>query len=89
MAPDERSSSPNDTKISIASVTILNRVFAVLANHSLEQTATDTSAPAELSSLVDELLNSLSNKFAGVSSEIFAKSTASMRCRAAGPKLIP
>lgn len=34
----------------------------------------DLSAPAELSAVVDELLNSLSNKFAGVSSEIFAKS---------------
>ncbi|KAA8567836.1 hypothetical protein EYC84_008291 [Monilinia fructicola] len=34
---------------------------------------TDTSATAELSLVVDELLNSLSNKFAGVSSEIFAK----------------
>jgi len=33
----------------------------------------DASAPAELSAVVDELLNSLSNKFAGVSSEIFAK----------------
>jgi len=30
-------------------------------------------APAELSAVVDELLNSLSSKFAGVSSEIFAK----------------
>jgi heat shock factor-binding protein 1 len=36
----------------------------------------DASAPAELSAVVDELLNSLSNKFAGVSSEIFAKSMA-------------
>ncbi|KAI9649335.1 hypothetical protein NHQ30_001907 [Ciborinia camelliae] len=36
--------------------------------------ATDASATAELSLVVDELLNSLSNKFAGVSSEIFAKS---------------
>ncbi|PMD59017.1 uncharacterized protein K444DRAFT_531338, partial [Hyaloscypha bicolor E] len=34
---------------------------------------TDASASAELSAVVDELLNSLSNKFAGVSSEIFAK----------------
>ncbi|PQE33600.1 Heat shock factor binding 1 protein [Rutstroemia sp. NJR-2017a WRK4] len=34
---------------------------------------TDVSATAELSAVVDELLNSLSNKFAGVSSEIFAK----------------
>jgi hypothetical protein len=38
------------------------------------QTTTDASASAELSAVVDELLNSLSNKFAGVSSEIFAKS---------------
>ncbi|QSZ37123.1 hypothetical protein DSL72_009216 [Monilinia vaccinii-corymbosi] len=36
-------------------------------------TTTDASATAELSLVVDELLNSLSNKFAGVSSEIFAK----------------
>ncbi|KIN05004.1 hypothetical protein OIDMADRAFT_17807, partial [Oidiodendron maius Zn] len=36
-------------------------------------TPPDSSAPAELSAVVDELLNSLSNKFAGVSSEIFAK----------------
>lgn len=34
----------------------------------------DSNAPAELSAVVDELLNTLSNKFAGVSSEIFAKS---------------
>ena len=38
------------------------------------QITTDASAPAELSAVVDDLLNSLSNKFAGVSSEIFAKS---------------
>jgi len=30
-------------------------------------------APAELSVVVDELLNSLSNKFANVSNDIFAK----------------
>jgi len=36
-------------------------------------TNTEATAPAELSAVVDELLNSLSNKFAGVSSEIFAK----------------
>ncbi|TVY93350.1 hypothetical protein LAWI1_G001290 [Lachnellula willkommii] len=36
-------------------------------------TTTEASAPAELSVVVDELLNALSNKFAGVSSEIFAK----------------
>jgi len=40
---------------------------------STNSTTTDASAPAELSVVVDELLNSLSNKFAGVSSEIFAK----------------
>jgi len=40
---------------------------------STQSTTTDTSAPAELSAVVDELLNALSNKFAGVSSEIFAK----------------
>ncbi|TVY71341.1 hypothetical protein LSUE1_G004438 [Lachnellula suecica] len=40
---------------------------------SAKQTTTDASAPAELSAVVDELLNTLSNKFAGVSSEIFAK----------------
>ncbi|KAI1005753.1 hypothetical protein K3495_g2467 [Podosphaera aphanis] len=34
---------------------------------------TETASPTELSIVVDELLNSLSNKFAGVSSEIFAK----------------
>jgi len=39
---------------------------------STTSTTTDASAPAELSAVVDELLNSLSNKFAGVSSEIFA-----------------
>lgn len=39
----------------------------------LSTSQTDVSAPAELSVVVDELLNSLSNKFAGVSSEIFAK----------------
>ncbi|KAH8790174.1 heat shock factor binding protein 1-domain-containing protein [Hyaloscypha finlandica] len=40
---------------------------------SVNSTTTDASASAELSAVVDELLNSLSNKFAGVSSEIFAK----------------
>lgn len=40
---------------------------------SVTSTTTDASTPAELSAVVDELLNSLSNKFAGVSSEIFAK----------------
>ena len=32
-------------------------------------------APAELTALVDELLNSLTSKFSSVSSEIFSKST--------------
>ncbi|TGO49984.1 hypothetical protein BOTNAR_0410g00100 [Botryotinia narcissicola] len=50
--------SPNPNRISIISTT---------------SAATDASATAELSLVVDELLNSLSNKFAGVSSEIFAK----------------
>ncbi|RKF60566.1 putative heat shock factor-binding protein [Erysiphe neolycopersici] len=36
-------------------------------------TNADASAPAEFSVVVDDLLNTLSNKFAGVSSEIFAK----------------
>ncbi|TQS36561.1 hypothetical protein Golomagni_02981 [Golovinomyces magnicellulatus] len=34
----------------------------------------NASAPTELSAVVEDLLNTLSNKFAGVSSEIFAKS---------------
>lgn len=34
---------------------------------------TSTDDVAELNAAVEELLNSLSNKFAGVSSEIFAK----------------
>ncbi|RKF72812.1 putative heat shock factor-binding protein [Golovinomyces cichoracearum] len=33
----------------------------------------NASAPTELSAVVEDLLNTLSNKFAGVSSEIFAK----------------
>ncbi|TAQ90257.1 hypothetical protein B7494_g1447 [Chlorociboria aeruginascens] len=40
---------------------------------STNSSSADPSAPAELSAVVDELLNSISNKFAGVSSEIFAK----------------
>ncbi|ATZ52555.1 hypothetical protein BCIN_08g02370 [Botrytis cinerea B05.10] len=47
----------------------LNRMSTI----STTSAATDASATAELSLVVDELLNSLSNKFAGVSSEIFAK----------------
>lgn len=38
------------------------------------QTAGGDDARAELTQQLDELLNTLSNKFAGVSSEIFAKS---------------
>lgn len=34
----------------------------------------------ELTAVVEELLNSLSNKFAGVSSEIFAKSRSGAFC---------
>jgi len=45
-----------------------------LTNH---QSVNDSTAPTELAAVVDELLNSLSNKFAGVSSEIFAKSKCS------------
>ncbi|TVY43627.1 hypothetical protein LOCC1_G003834 [Lachnellula occidentalis] len=40
---------------------------------STQSTTTEASTPAELSDVIDELLNGLSNKFAGVSSEIFAK----------------
>ncbi|UPK94843.1 hypothetical protein LCI18_005778 [Fusarium solani-melongenae] len=36
-------------------------------------------ARADVTAAVEELLNSLSNKFAGVSSEIFAKSKSSAR----------
>ncbi|EKD19924.1 hypothetical protein LZ554_004580 [Drepanopeziza brunnea f. sp. 'monogermtubi'] len=42
-------------------------------NNASSRNSTTDAAPAELSAVVDELLNSLSNKFAGVSSEIFAK----------------
>lgn len=38
----------------------------------MDQTSDD--ARAELTAQLDELLNTLSNKFAGVSSEMFAKS---------------
>jgi hypothetical protein len=48
------------------------------AYNALTMLQNDVSAPAELSAVVDELLNSLSNKFAGVSSEIFAKSVSSL-----------
>ncbi|CAN8095571.1 unnamed protein product [Discula destructiva] len=37
------------------------------------QTSTSDDARAELTQQLDDLLNTLSNKFAGVSSEIFAK----------------
>jgi len=46
---------------------------ATANDNRLSTGSNDVSAPAELSAVVDELLNSLSNKFAGVSSEIFAK----------------
>jgi heat shock factor-binding protein 1 len=73
MAPNEASSSPNSTQLSVTSVSLL---ISIIPPETLIgiQTTTDASAPAELSVVVDELLNSLSNKFAGVSSEIFAKS---------------
>ncbi|KAH7342754.1 putative heat shock factor-binding protein 1 [Rhexocercosporidium sp. MPI-PUGE-AT-0058] len=58
MASNQSSSSPSNTNNNRNSVNSL---------------AGDATAPAELSAVVDELLNSLSNKFAGVSSEIFAK----------------
>ncbi|KAG4436164.1 hypothetical protein IFR05_008368 [Cadophora sp. M221] len=58
MASNQSSSSPTNTNDNRNSVTSI---------------AGDATAPAELSAVVDELLNSLSNKFAGVSSEIFAK----------------
>lgn len=38
-----------------------------------ENSATPEEAPAELTAVVDDLLNSLSAKFASVSSEIFEK----------------
>lgn len=68
-------SPPNNNRLSTNSVNSLPLPLLLrklLMN--IQQTTTDTSAPAELSAVVDELLNSLSNKFAGVSSEIFAKS---------------
>lgn len=42
------------------------------ANNRPSSTSADD-APAELSAVVDELLNSLTSKFSGVSSELFAK----------------
>ncbi|KAF4331896.1 heat shock factor binding 1 [Fusarium beomiforme] len=44
---------------------------ASTANNKSENTSDD--ARADVTAAVEELLNSLSNKFAGVSSEIFAK----------------
>lgn len=41
---------------------------------SLTITQTNDDARTELTAQVEDLLNTLSNKFAGVSSEIFAKS---------------
>lgn len=53
----------------------VSRIYVLIQSFSNDlQTTTDASAQAELSVVVDELLNTLSNKFAGVSSEIFAKS---------------
>ncbi|KAL5611624.1 hypothetical protein BROUX41_000793 [Berkeleyomyces rouxiae] len=43
------------------------------ANRADSQKAPPDDPHADLNSAVEELLNSLSNKFAGVSSEIFAK----------------
>ncbi|KAG9235887.1 heat shock factor binding protein 1-domain-containing protein [Amylocarpus encephaloides] len=49
----------NDSQVSATSTTITDDASA--------------SAPGELSDLIDQLLNDLSNKFASVSSELFAK----------------
>ncbi|PSS12944.1 hypothetical protein M430DRAFT_68100 [Amorphotheca resinae ATCC 22711] len=43
------------------------------SQQSADSVTSDAAAPAELSAVVDELLNSLSNKFASVSKEIFSK----------------
>jgi heat shock factor-binding protein 1 len=72
--------SPNPNRMSTASVSLpplQNPPAATTPELTITtpfQITTDVSATAELSAVVDELLNSLSNKFAGVSSEIFAKS---------------
>ncbi|KAH8909047.1 hypothetical protein BR93DRAFT_967071 [Coniochaeta sp. PMI_546] len=42
-------------------------------NSSTTETNTSDDAKQELAAQIDELLNTLSNKFSGVSSEIFAK----------------
>jgi hypothetical protein len=83
MASNGASSSLNNNRLSTASVSLRSvaiplRPRCLLLLTVELQTTTDASAPAELSAVVDELLNSLSNKFAGVSSEIFAKSTSSL-----------
>ena len=77
MASNGASSSPNNNRLSTTSVSLRSAAMSLLLTVEL-QTTTEASAPAELSAVVDELLNSLSNKFAGVSSEIFAKSTSSL-----------
>jgi len=43
------------------------------SNNDSSQTSTSDDARAELTAQLEDLLNTLSNKFAGVSSEIFAK----------------
>ncbi|KAJ9130854.1 hypothetical protein NKR19_g9734 [Coniochaeta hoffmannii] len=42
-------------------------------NSSKTETSTSDGAQQELAAQIDDLLNTLSNKFSGVSSEIFAK----------------
>lgn len=73
------STSPNDSGASQPNVS--SPAFAFLGHAvnrnchrllTLEQTSED--ANADVTAAVEELLNSLSSKFAGVSSEIFAKS---------------
>ena len=74
MASNPPSSSPNNNRQSVTSVRFGASFLGHVPLTVKLQTTTDTSASGELSAVVDELLNSLSNKFAGVSSEIFAKS---------------
>src|ERR1700733_1954196 len=88
MASNEASSSPNNNRLSTTSV-CPHPLPSLLYLLTLQIQTTDNSAPAELSAVVDELLNSLSNKFAGVSSEIFAKSTSHRAAHAIFPLHIP
>ncbi|KAG9246743.1 heat shock factor binding protein 1-domain-containing protein [Calycina marina] len=68
------SSSPTTNQLSANSVRPKTpRALRIPSNRSGRQITTDASAQAELSVVVDELLYTLSNKFAGISSEIFAK----------------